>query len=50
MDERRAIVAVILIFVLLFGYNYYVRRQAEEAPAVPGEGAQVEEVAEVAAT
>ncbi len=49
MDERRAIVAVILIFVLLFGYNFFVRRQAEEAPAVPGEGAQVEEVAEVPA-
>jgi len=43
MDERRAIVAVVLIFVLLFGYNFYVRRQA---PPVPVEGAQVEEVAE----
>jgi YidC/Oxa1 family membrane protein insertase len=49
MDERRAIVAVILIFVLLFGYNFFVRRQADQAPPEPGGGAQVEEVAEAPA-
>jgi len=38
MDERRALIAVVLIFLILFGYNYFMggRRQADvaEAPGV----------------
>ena len=35
MEERRGLLAVVLIFLLLFGYNYYARRQAEDrAPEV----------------
>ena len=49
MDEKRAIVAVVLIFVVLFGYNFWQRQQAEKQPdgtEVVGEVAQspVEEV------
>ncbi len=42
MDERRALVAVVLIFVLLFGYNYYVRTRSAQAPAEPALSEQVE--------
>jgi len=33
MDQQRALVAVLLIFALLFGYNYYSSRQARERAA-----------------
>ena len=49
MDEKRAIVAVVLIFVVLFGYNFWQRQQAvkqQDGTEVVGEVAQspVEEV------
>ena len=53
MDERRALFAVVLIFVVLFGYNYFMGRTAPAPVASPeataeqprgaaGEGAGVE--------
>ena len=33
MDEKRAIVAVVLIFIVLFGFNYWQSRQRQEMAA-----------------
>ena len=33
MDEKRAIVAVVLIFLVLFGFNYWQSRQRQELAA-----------------
>jgi len=49
MDQQRALVAVLLIFALLFGYNYYTSRQARERAAeleAAGGPAVTEQVAE----
>jgi YidC/Oxa1 family membrane protein insertase len=44
MDERRAILAVVLIFVLLFAYNFYVRQQSAKQVPELAEGPGVESV------
>lgn len=40
MDERRAVLAVVLIFVALFGYNYFMGRTAPAPVASPEETAE----------
>jgi len=39
MDQRRALVAVVLIFVVLFGYNYWAGQQARQRAALEGDPA-----------
>jgi len=34
MDQRRALVAVVLIFIVLFGYNYWAGQQARQRAAL----------------
>ncbi len=36
MDQRRALVAVVLIFLVLFGYNYWAGQQAKQRSALEG--------------
>lgn len=48
MDERRALLAVVLIFVVLFGYNYIMSRVAPAPVASPEQTA--EQPADVAGT
>ncbi len=45
MDEKRAVVAVVLIFVVLFGFNYW---QSQRRQDVAAEQAGMEMVGEVA--
>ncbi len=46
MDQRRALVAVVLIFVVLFGYNYWAGQQARQRAALEGGGDPTATVAE----
>ncbi len=38
MDQRRALIAVVLIFVVLFGYNYWAGQQARQRAELEGAG------------
>jgi len=41
MDERRALLAVVLIFLVLFGFNYYYgKKLGEQQPAIPEQSAE----------
>jgi YidC/Oxa1 family membrane protein insertase len=40
MDERRALLAVVLIFVVLFGYNYFMSKTAPAPVASPEQTAE----------
>ncbi len=45
MDQKRALVAVVLIFLVLFGYNFWISRKAEEQALETGVIPAVESVA-----
>ncbi len=38
MDQRRALIAVVLIFVVLFGYNYWAGQKARQRAELDGSG------------